>query len=234
MSKKIFSAQDWENAPSEIQSVPIQQILPVYNKVEEDVECVVREIEQRAIDIAPSYKDWVELGFALVDGLGESGREYYHRISRFYPTYQREETDKQYTHCLQSKGQGITIRSFFHLANQAGISSAQLGKKHLSILPNIQNGKMGKWIKSEEGLPAFPECVFDIHFKESDKDSISEKLMLSHTRSAFSASLLLRCRESFSSFSSMIDCALKSRISKRVTSSIITKVLPFIESGVKC
>ena len=53
MSKKIFSAQDWENAPSEIQSVPIQQILPVYNKVEEDVECVVREIEQRAIDIAP-------------------------------------------------------------------------------------------------------------------------------------------------------------------------------------
>ena len=39
----------------------------------DDVESVVREIEQRAIDIAPSYKDWVELGFALVDGLGESG-----------------------------------------------------------------------------------------------------------------------------------------------------------------
>ena len=54
------------------------------------MEHVVWEIEQRAIDIAPNYKDWVELGFALVDGLGENGREYYHRISRFYPAYKRE------------------------------------------------------------------------------------------------------------------------------------------------
>lgn len=125
------------------------------------MESVVREIERRAIDIAPHYKDWVELGFALVDGLGENGREYYHRISRFYPTYQREETDKQYTHCLHSKGQGITIRSFFHLANQTGISLAPFFKEHLSILPNIQNDKTGKWIKSEEELPVFPACVFE-------------------------------------------------------------------------
>lgn len=98
MLKKIFSAQDWENVPSEIQQTHTPSIAPIYNKVEEDVECVVREIERRAIDIAPNYRDWVELGFALVDGLGENGREYHHRISRFYPTYQREETDKQYTH----------------------------------------------------------------------------------------------------------------------------------------
>ena len=70
MSKKIFSAQDWENVPSEIQQAHTLSITPIYNKVEEDVESVVREIEQRAIDIASSYKDWVELGFALVDGLG--------------------------------------------------------------------------------------------------------------------------------------------------------------------
>ena len=161
MSKKIFSAQDWENVPSEIQQAHTPSIVPIYNKVEEDVESVVREIEQRSIDIAPNYKDWVELGFALVDGLGENGREYYHRISRFYPIYQREETDQQYTHCLHSKGQGITIRSFFHLANQAGISLAPFSKEYLSILPNIQNGKTGKWIKSEEELPVFPECVFE-------------------------------------------------------------------------
>ena len=161
MSKKIFSAQDWENAPSEILQTHTPDIDPIYNKVKDDVESIVREIEQRGIDIAPNYKDWMELGFALVDGLGENGREYYHRISRFYSTYQKEETDKQYTHCLHSKGQGITIRSFFHLANQAGISLAPFSKEHLSILPNIQNGKTGKWIKSEEELPAFPECVFE-------------------------------------------------------------------------
>ena len=66
MSKKIFSAQDWENVPSEIQQIHTPSIAPIYNKVEEDVESVVREIEQCAIDIAPHYKDWVELGFALI------------------------------------------------------------------------------------------------------------------------------------------------------------------------
>ena len=164
MSKKIFFAQDWENAPFEIEPTveqTVQDSSPIYNKVEEDVERIVREIEQRTIDIAPNYKDWVELGFALVDGLGENGREYYQRISRFHPTYQRENTDKQYTHCLQATGHGITIRSFFHLANQAGISLSSPDKEHLSILPNIQNGKTDKWIKSEEELPAFPECVFE-------------------------------------------------------------------------
>ena len=57
MSKKIFSAQDWENVPSEIQQIHTPRIAPIYNKVEDDVESVVREIEQCAIDIAPHYKD---------------------------------------------------------------------------------------------------------------------------------------------------------------------------------
>ena len=161
MSKKIFFAQDWENVPSEIQQTDMPSITPLYNKVEEDVEHIVREIEQRAIDITSNYKDWVELGFALVDGFGENGREYYHRISRFYPDYQREEADKQYTRCLQAKGQCITIRSFFHLAGQAGIPLNSVGEQDLSILPNNQNGKTGKWIKSADELPAFPECVFE-------------------------------------------------------------------------
>ena len=54
MSKKIFFAQDWENVPSEIKQTDIPSITSLYNKVEEDVEHVVWEIEQRAIDIAPN------------------------------------------------------------------------------------------------------------------------------------------------------------------------------------
>ena len=114
MSKKIFSAQDWENVPFE-NSVPTSStLLPAPNSTsnnkEEEIERIICEIEQRAVDIAPEYKDWVELGFALVDGFDENGREYYHRISRLHPDYQREETDKQYTRSLQDKGQGRTNR----------------------------------------------------------------------------------------------------------------------------
>ena len=114
MSKKIFSAQDWENAPSEILQTHTPDIDPIYNKVKDDVESIVREIEQRGIDIAPNYKDWMELGFALVDGLGENGREYYHRISRFYSTYQKEETDKQYTHChVNALSEWMEVDNFY-------------------------------------------------------------------------------------------------------------------------
>ena len=91
MSKKIFSAQEWENVPSKILTeIPASKKeigATIYNNVEEDVEKVVCEIERKTVDIAPDYKDWVSLGFALVDGFGESGRSYYHRISRFYLDY---------------------------------------------------------------------------------------------------------------------------------------------------
>ena len=145
MSKKIFSAQDWENVPFENSQPITPKLLPApiqtSDNKKEEVECIIRAIEQRAVDIAPEYKDWVELGFALVDGFGEDGREYYHRISRLHSDYQREKTDKQYTHCLQANGHGITLRSFFHLAGRAGIPLNTKKETDLSILPNIQNGK---------------------------------------------------------------------------------------------
>ena len=165
MSKKIFSAQDWENVPFENNQPITPKLLPApiqtSDNKKEEMECIIRAIEQRAIDIAPDYKDWMELGFALADGFGENGREYYHRISRFHPDYQREKTDRQFTNCLQANGHGITIRSFFHLAGRAGIPLSTKKETDLSILPNIQNGKTGKWIKSADELPAFPECVFE-------------------------------------------------------------------------
>ena len=139
MSKKIFFAQDWENVPSEIQQTDMPSITPLYNKVEEDVEHIVREIEQRAIDITPNYKDWVELGFALVDGLGENGREYYHRISRFYPNYQREETDKQYTHCLPRYYHSFFFPSCKPSRNFAG-SIQQRTFIHFAKYPKWKNG----------------------------------------------------------------------------------------------
>ncbi len=162
MSKKIFSAQEWENVHFEDQHTtppPLNKEAnsTIYNKVEEDVERIVYEIERKSVDIAPDYKDWVSLGFALVDGLGEGGRSYYHRISHFHPDYNEATTDKQYTHCLQAHGSGITVSTFFHLAQQAGIS---LQQDSFSILPNIQNGKTEKWVKTEKDLPTFPERVF--------------------------------------------------------------------------
>lgn len=74
MSKKIFSAQEWENVhsealPNKLNDVEKQTSSIVYSNVEEDLNRVVCEIESLHIDIAPSYNDWVNLGFAIADGL---------------------------------------------------------------------------------------------------------------------------------------------------------------------
>ena len=88
----------------------------------DDVETVTQRIEAARIDITADYGDWVNLGFALTEEYGENGRDYFHRLSRFYPDYDEAECDRQYDKCLRSHGTGVTIRTFFQLAKDHGIS----------------------------------------------------------------------------------------------------------------
>ena len=161
MSKKIFSAQEWENAPSKQEtSLPALQTHDSHESATDlaaDIDRVVQEIEANGVDIAPDYGMWVNVGFALADGLGEQGRDFFHRVSRLHSDYDPANTDKQFTHCLNGRGSGVTIASFFHYAAQAGI---ELHHSFNTILPNYQNGKTAKWVKSESELPHFPEEIF--------------------------------------------------------------------------
>ena len=91
-----------------------------------NIELVVSRIEASHTDITGSYADWLNLGFALADELGEGGRDFYHRISRFYPKYSYTDCNYQFDQCLKAKGLGITIKTLFHLAKQAGI---EIGKR---------------------------------------------------------------------------------------------------------
>ena len=163
MSKKIFSAQEWENAPSKQETLPPSLQTNCSHSSATDlsaeIDRVVQEIENRGIDIAPDYTMWVNVGFALADSLGEQGREFFHRISQLHPDYVPANTDNQFTHCLNGKGSGVTVATFFHYATLAGIEL-----RHYSnpILPNHQNGKTGKWVKPENQLPHFPEDIFNV------------------------------------------------------------------------
>ena len=162
MSKKIFSAQDWENAPSK-QETLLPALRPQDSResatdLATDIDRVVQEIEANGVDIAPDYGMWVNVGFAIANGLGEQGRNFFHRVSRLHPDYDPANTDKQFTNCLNGKGSGVTIASFFHYAVQAGIV---LHHSSNTILPYYQNGKTAKWVKPECELPHFPEEIFE-------------------------------------------------------------------------
>lgn len=98
----------------------IHQWIPARTEREE-VEIVLKRIEANHIDLTADYADWCRLGFAFAHAFGEGGRTFYHRLSAFYPGYQPQETDRQYDACLKSRGEGVTLKTFFHMARMAGI-----------------------------------------------------------------------------------------------------------------
>jgi len=174
MSKKTFDPAKWQ--PTEPKKIESQishnsaalspSPLGEGSGVRSDIETITQRIEAASVDIAPNYADWRDLGFALADALGESGRNYYHRLSRFYPSYSQSETDKQYSACLDSHGHGVTIKTLYHLTKSAGVSvsipqptkSPSLGgvgevtptKEETEDLEELQ----------ETNLPTFPDEIY--------------------------------------------------------------------------
>lgn len=84
----------------------------------------VKRIEKQKIDITTGYPDWFAIGCAMANSLGESGRAYYHMVSKFYERYSKDETDKQFSACLENKRtNGYNLGTFFYLADQHGVTN---------------------------------------------------------------------------------------------------------------
>jgi len=142
--KKIFDIEEWLKKSSQNEDQAQGNTLPdnsetklnhsVGNKDLPDIEVVVQRIEQSSTDITANYPDWRDIGFAFADEFGESGRDYYHRISRFYPHYSPQSCDKQYDNCLKADGQGISIKTFYHVAKKNGVD---IRTSHSDKLPSF-------------------------------------------------------------------------------------------------
>ena len=85
--------------------------------INQTLESAIQLLETHAIDITTQYHDWYRIGMALASHYGEVGRNYYHRISRFYPRYTIEETNKQYNLCLKYNNYRIKLGTIFYLIN---------------------------------------------------------------------------------------------------------------------
>ena len=135
-----------------VSSSPESSQCSEFSDLEHEIEQLVCSIESSSVDIAPDYTSWRDIAFALADALGESGRQYFHRLSRFYPSYDEKEADKQFTACLRSHGSGITINTLFHLAKQSGINPVrntvstyhEKRKSNSPFSPNSPHGETGE------------------------------------------------------------------------------------------
>jgi hypothetical protein len=164
MSKKKFNPKEWEK-PASVPTVPI---VPS-NNPSTDIEVITQRIEATATDIAPNYADWRDLGFALADALGEIGRSYYHRLSRFYAGYTPKETDSQYSKCLKAHGHGVTIKTLYHLAKSAGVDVSTTKVPQISKLSNCQFQNRKPKNRKRKFCPLFPKTSIPFCLISCDK-----------------------------------------------------------------
>lgn len=118
--QKIFNPHEWLTKDRPGNTVKENTALAPTSKMEE-VEMLVKRIEEHRTDITSNYADWLNVGFALAEEFGENGRELFQRISNNYPGYNHEECSKQFDRCLKSKGSGVSLKTLFYMAKSAGI-----------------------------------------------------------------------------------------------------------------
>ncbi|MBU3821460.1 DUF3987 domain-containing protein [Flavobacteriaceae bacterium XHP0103] len=154
---KIFNPKEWLEVPEE-QPQPISNNATtiVVAVDDDDIETYISAIEQSGIDITGNYATWRDLGFALAEEYGETGRGYFHRISKNYVGYDSKECDEQFNKCLNAKGHGITIATFYHYAHQAGIKP--LKQQHNNeVATNVATVVDAP----EQAMPTIPDKVFN-------------------------------------------------------------------------
>ncbi len=132
------------------------------NNNERTVANITHAIEDSGTDITSEYINWIKIGFALCNALGETGREYYHRIGQYYPNYTFEETETKYAQLLSYGGSGTTLGTLVYFAKQHGVIPGNILVKTPVKPIRIDKEKLKKQLKKlryelarKEDTPAF-------------------------------------------------------------------------------
>lgn len=127
-----------------------------------EIESLIQTIEQNQIDITSNRGDWLKIAFALINEYSEEGREYFHRISKFYPKYSRTETDKFYSDLMKANRGKVGINTLFWIGQNHGI-------------------KLEKEVKPDNDFCVFWDFVAGGK-KEDPSKKTAIKLNFSHTK----------------------------------------------------
>ena len=183
-AKKKFNPTQWKNADVKNNS---QQTIPLNNgnsqnqnvlKIEtsqqnQDVLKIVSDIETSQTDITGNYDTWLKIGFAFSTEFGEQGRNYFHRVSRFYNGYSQKDCDKQFDNCLKSHRSGVTIRSFFEIAKNAGFDIKPIKTSNPIVLETEKQDETPVFPKSlYDNLPIFLHNVTKVFKSDREKDIV--------------------------------------------------------------
>ena len=114
--------------------------------VREHVELVVSRIEADETDITVHEQDWVNIILSLATALGEEGRPFAHRVSRFYPRYNPSEVNEKFDWCLNHTQRKMGIGTFMQIAKDYDIDVSMPPGRY----PEDVNSKQQSAIKKQE------------------------------------------------------------------------------------
>ena len=152
--KKNFNPKEWLEQPADVKEpllnrLATSKIVQVDNKIDS----YITAIEQSGIDITGAYATWRDIGFAIAQEYGDSGRDYYHRVSKNHSGYDAKECETQFTNCLKAKGHGISIATFYHYTHKAGI------RINHRLQPEVETTVKTNDTKVE--MPTFSNALYD-------------------------------------------------------------------------
>ena len=114
---------------------------------------LVNQINEKQISIADTYDNWHLIGFALAE-LGEKGREFFHKISKFSPKYDLDENDEKFTSLLNDYNGSITLGTLYYIAKQFGVLHKMSNSK-------VESSNFDNKVKYSKKLRTMPERLDD-------------------------------------------------------------------------
>lgn len=88
----------------------------------ESLRRLTEAVEMAGADIAPTYLEYIQLSFAIATDCGEAGRDFFHRLCRISPKYQREHAERVFSNALTAQRGEVHLGTVFHLAEAMGVT----------------------------------------------------------------------------------------------------------------
>lgn len=125
-----------------------------------DIDYVVDQIKSRGINIYSNYYEWLKIGFALANELGELGKTHFIAISQFWSTKHKTSPEKQYDKCVRRSQSGVTIATFFYYAKLSGIEIVSQRTQEIRNIAKVRrkqnssmkNGNLKNWKEDTKKL----------------------------------------------------------------------------------
>lgn len=150
----------------------------------ESLRHLTEAVEMAGADIAPTYLEYIQLSFAIATDCGEAGRDFFHRLCRISPKYQREHAERVFSNALTAQRGEVHLGTVFHLAEAMGVTvskevvvNSRTGTRstagtapqsftHVRTDNKVNDDEMGEEGKEEllygsepqHPLPTFPEA----------------------------------------------------------------------------